>query len=75
VREIVLLAVGMVRPNVPLRRCAVDVKRRGVDERRRDALGDPANAGDVRLLGVVGIRERERPAGLGGEQEDARPWL
>ena len=38
----------------------------------RGQLGDVAHAGRVRLLRVVGLALRDRPAGLRGEEEDAR---
>ena len=51
------------------------MQRASVDEHRAATLGnrfrDPARSGHVRLLRVVGLALRERPAGLRGEQEDA----
>ena len=72
VREVALHAVGMLGPDLAAQRRPVDVQRAGVDERgapeRGDRLGDVPRAGEVRLLGVVGLALGERPAGLRGEQ-------
>ena len=48
------------------------MQRAGEDQRRPllggEQLGDESRAGEVRLLGVLGLGKRQRPAGLGGEQ-------
>ena len=75
VGEVALRAIRPVCVHVAREAGAVDVQRASVDEHRAATLGnrfrDPARSGHVRLLRVVGLALGERPAGLGGEQEDA----
>src|SRR5215210_3491744 len=66
VRKVALRAIWLVWADLTVQVVAVDVGGAGVDDRdvrrRRSSLRNAPGAGDVRLLGVVGIALGQRPA-------------